>query len=88
MCYVNSAKFNYFQNKENVVDKKDYQDLIQSISNQIAERFLTQETNLVQRATFLDADIAEITRQIGLETTQIIYEHSVQRITRKKKRKV
>jgi uncharacterized protein YheU (UPF0270 family) len=66
------------------VDKKYYQDLIQSISNQIAERFLTRETNLVQRATFLDADIAEITRQIGLETTQIIYEHLVEQITFKK----
>ncbi len=54
------------------MDKEYYQDLIQSISNQIAERILTQETNLVQRATFLDADIAEITRQTGLETSKII----------------
>ncbi len=54
---------------------KDYQEIITKVSKQVAKTFLHQEDNLAARATLLDADIAEITRQIGLETTKIVIEH-------------
>jgi hypothetical protein len=67
------------------MDKERYQEIILSVSSQIAQEFLIKETNLVQRSSFLDADIAEITRGIGLETTRIVYEQLEKQITSKKK---
>ncbi len=67
------------------MEKALYQEIILSVSSQIAQEFLNKETNLVQRSSFLDADIAEITRGIGLETTRIVYEQLEKQITSKKK---
>lgn len=67
------------------MDKERYQEIILYVSSQIAREFLIKETNLVQRSSFLDADIAEITRGIGLETTRIVYEQLEKQITSKKK---
>ena len=64
-----------------------YQEMTDSVSAQIAKAFLAKETNIVKRARFLDADIAEITRQVGLETTKKIYEESAKELVNKKKRK-
>ena len=55
--------------------KNDYHEIITAVSTQVAKTFLSQEDNLAARATLLDADIAEITRQIGVETTKIVLEH-------------
>jgi ABC-type Fe3+-citrate transport system substrate-binding protein len=55
---------------------QDYQELIETVSHQIAQTFLDHESNITQRALLLDADIAEITRQIGLETTKIVLARS------------
>ncbi len=55
--------------------KNDYQEIITAVSTQVAKTFLSHEDNLAARATLLDADIAEITRQIGVETTKIVLEH-------------
>jgi len=54
--------------------KNDYQNMITEVSQQIANTFLQHEENLAARAGLVDADIAEITRQIGLETTKIVFE--------------
>jgi len=54
---------------------KDDQTIITKVSQQIAKTFLHHEENLAARATLVDADISEITRQIGLETTKIVVEH-------------
>lgn len=62
-----------------------YQEVIKSVSGQIAREFLRNETNLEHRALLLDADIAEITRQIGLETTKIVIGDTLDRLTEKKK---
>ena len=55
--------------------KNDYHEIITAVSTEIAKTFLSHEVNLAARATLLDADIAEITRQIGVETTKIVLEH-------------
>jgi hypothetical protein len=52
----------------------DYQELIAAVSAEVAKTFLANEDNLAARATLLDADIAEITRQIGAETTKKVLE--------------
>lgn len=54
--------------------KTDYQELIAAVSTEVAKTFLANEDNLAARATLLDADIAEITRQIGAETTKKVLE--------------
>jgi hypothetical protein len=52
----------------------DYQDIIEQVSTEIAKKMLDTEENLTARARFLDADISEITRQIGLTTTTRVCE--------------
>ena len=62
-----------------------YQEIIRTISEQISQAFLAKESNIAKRARFLDADIAEITRQVGLEATKKIYENSAKELVNKKK---
>lgn len=54
---------------------KDYQEIISQVSTQVAKAFLQHEDNLAGRAMLVEADIAKLTRQIGLETTKIVLEH-------------
>ncbi len=77
----------FSQTKEILVKMECYQKIIDTVSAQIAKAFLDKETNIVKRARFLDGDIAEITRQVGLETTKKIYEESAKELINKKKRK-
>ena len=70
------------------MDKKKYEEIIRGVSGQIACEFLKNESNLAQRALSVDADIAEITRQIGSETVKRIYEETVKQCTDKKNSKV
>lgn len=63
---------------------KEYQGLITDVSNQIASAFLEKETNLVGRALLIDGDLAEITRQIGMETTKIVSESTLGQCAEKK----
>ena len=66
------------------MELKPYEELITHISQTLAERFLSEEENISKRALLLDGDISEITRKIGLETTQRIYEETVQQHVAKK----
>ena len=52
----------------------EYQDIIEQVSTELAKKFLATEDNLAARARCLDADISEITRQIGLTTTTRVCE--------------
>jgi mevalonate pyrophosphate decarboxylase len=63
----------------------DYQELIAAVSTEVATTFLAHEDNLVARATLLDADIAEITRQIGRESTKKVLEHVRDDLVKKNK---
>ena len=65
----------------------EYQDIISKVSKQIAGVFLEKEKNLVGRALLIDGDIAEITRQISAETTEIVIRSTLEQCTDKKKRK-
>jgi hypothetical protein len=52
--------------------KPEYQELVSHVSHHVAQVFLEHETDLARRATLLDADLAEISRQIGVETTRLV----------------
>jgi hypothetical protein len=66
---------------------QDYQELITTVSSQIAQLFLTKEANIAQRALLVDADIAEITRQIGLETTTRVLKQTCEQLVKKTNQK-
>ncbi len=61
-----------------------YQDIIAAVSATIAQSFLSNEESLPKRSIFLDADIAEILRQVGLKTTLIILEETLENCVKKK----
>ena len=67
---------------------QDYQEIISKVSKEVAKKFLKKETNLAARAILLDADISEITRQIGLETTKIVFEHVRDNLVKKNKKRI
>jgi hypothetical protein len=70
------------------MDKNSYDEIISKLSKKLAKEILNNEKELDKRALFLDADIAEITRKIGLETVKEIYESILeQRVALKKKKK-
>lgn len=52
-----------------------YQEIVSRVSTELTNELLAHETDLARRARFIDADIAEIMRHIGLETTQKLLEH-------------
>ena len=62
---------------------QDYQELITTVSSQIAHLFLAKEANIAQRALLVDAEIAEITRHIGLETTRLVLAQSCEQLVKK-----
>jgi hypothetical protein len=84
----------FYKDKINLIkqggkmDKKSYDEIISKLSNKLAKEILKNEKQLDKRALLLDADIAEITRKIGLETVQQIYESILEEhIALKKKKK-
>lgn len=71
------------------MDKTGYDEIISKLSKKLAKEILTNKKNLDKRALLLDADIAEITRKIGLETVQEVYESILEEhIELKKKKKI
>lgn len=68
--------------------KNEYQELVTTVSQQVAKAFLRNEDNLAARATLLDADISEITRQIGRETTKLVVEQVRDDLVKKTTRRI
>jgi hypothetical protein len=52
------------------VEKDCYQEIIAEVSEKLAQKIVSEEKNLVHRATLIDQDIAGIVQDIGLETTR------------------
>ena len=69
------------------MDKNSYDEIISKLSKKLAKEILKNEKQLYKRALLLDADIAEITRKIGLETVQEIYESILEEHVALKKKK-
>lgn len=68
--------------------KKDaYEDLVKEISKQLSEKILQEEGDLTGRIKTIDADIAEIVREVGLRTSKLIIEKTRDEKIAKKKPK-
>jgi hypothetical protein len=66
---------------------ENYKELISKISNEIVLEFIKKEKNLSSGALLLDADIARIVNQTGLETTETVLEETRDSLCKKKTRK-
>ena len=70
--------------EDQIMEIINYDELIKTVSEQIAKKFFTDEQNISQRALLIDAYLSEITSQIGLETTKIIYQKTLDHHLEKK----
>jgi C4-dicarboxylate-specific signal transduction histidine kinase len=52
--------------------KEDYEDLLEEMSEQLAERIMEKEENLAKRALQLDGDIAKQLRTLGQKASEKI----------------
>ncbi|RPJ82143.1 MAG: hypothetical protein EHJ94_02780 [Deltaproteobacteria bacterium] len=69
------------------MNKSDYDEIISILSKKLAKEIVKNEKELDKRALLLDADIAEITRKIGVETIQEVYESMIEKHVVLKKKK-
>ena len=69
------------------MDKKDYEKIIQAMSEELSERIVSEEQDLEKRARLIDQDVAEIVREVGLQTTKKVLEKTRDRLVLKKKSK-
>ena len=66
------------------MEKDCYQEIIAEVSKKLAQKIVSEETNLVQRATLIDQDIAEMVQNIGLETTKKVLKNTRDKVVVKK----
>jgi hypothetical protein len=66
--------------------KKDaYEELVKEISNKLSEKILQEEGDLTGRMKTIDADIADIVREVGLRTSKLVIEKTRdEKVTKKK----
>jgi pantoate kinase len=69
------------------VEKDCYQEIIAEVSKKLAEKFISEERNLAQRATLIDRDIADIVQEIGQKTTKRVLENTRDKIVVKKNKR-
>jgi hypothetical protein len=69
------------------VEKDCYQEIIEEVSKKLSKKIISEEENLVQRATLIDQDIAGIVQEIGLKTTENILKNTRDKIIIKKTRR-
>lgn len=66
------------------MEKGCYQEIITEVSNRLAEKIISKEKDLAQRAIFIDRDVAEIVQEIGLQTTKKVLKNTRDEIVDKK----
>ena len=69
------------------MEKSCYQEIIDEVSKKLADKFFSEEKNLVRRATLIDGDIADIVQDIGLKTCKRVLEKSRDQLAEKKSKK-
>jgi predicted DsbA family dithiol-disulfide isomerase len=70
------------------MEKSCYQELITEISNKLTSKILSEEKDIAQRAVLIDQAIAELLREVGLETVQKVLENTRDEMVTKKRGKV
>ena len=66
------------------MDKQQYEQIIEAVSEQLSEKITSEEQDLAKRAPLIDQDIAEIVREIGLQTTKKVFERIRDKLVSKK----
>jgi len=69
------------------MEKSCYHEIAAEVSKKLAEKIISEETNLAGRATLIDKDIAELIQDIGLQTTKRVLEDTRDKIIVKKNQK-
>ncbi len=69
------------------MEKDCYTEIIEEVSNKLAEKVTTEEKDLAARATQIDGDIAGIIQKIGLRTTEKVIKKTCDEIIEKKSEK-
>ena len=66
------------------MNKKRYAQIIKAVSEELSEKIMCEEQDLAKRAPLVDQDVAEIVREIGLETTKRVFEKTRDKLVVKK----
>lgn len=66
------------------MDKRQYEQIIKAVSEELSEKIMCEEKDLAKRAPLVDQDVAEIVREIGLETTKRVLEKTRDKLVLKK----
>jgi hypothetical protein len=69
------------------VEKDCYKEIIQAVSKKFSKNIISEEKDLVQRATLIDQDIAGIVQDIGLKTTENVLKNTRDEVIAKKNKK-
>lgn len=69
------------------MEKDCYREIIEEVSKKLSKKIISEEKDLVQRATLIDQDIAEIVQDIGLKTTEKVLKDTRDKVIEKKKKK-
>ncbi|MCP4685496.1 MAG: hypothetical protein GY867_08600 [bacterium] len=77
-CYLNHYE------KRCLMDLEKYKELVELTSKQIAEKFLSEETDLTDRALLLDADMERLVSEIGLEAMKRVFRETLDGNVKKK----
>ncbi len=67
------------------MEKNCYLEIIDKVSKELAEKIMSAEEGLVQRAQMIDGDIRDIVQEIGLQTSRQVLECTRDRIVEIKK---
>ena len=70
------------------MEKGCYEEIITEVSNRLAEKILSEEKDVAEKAIFIDGDIAGIVREIDLQTVQKVLENTRDEIVAKKKQQI
>ena len=68
------------------MEKGCYQTIIEEVSDKISAKILTEENNLAEKARFIDMDISEIVREIGLQVTEKVLKNTRDNMVEKKRK--
>ena len=69
------------------MEKDCYKEIIEEVSKKLSKKIISEEKDLVQRATLIDQDIAGIVQDIGLKTTEKVLKNTRDKVIAKKNKK-
>ena len=65
------------------MEKDCYKEIIEELSKKLADKFCSEETELVSKATMIDQDVQGLVQESGLKTTKNVLESTRDKIVKK-----